>query len=118
MYPFNFITAIVTLGVTFFYVAVNGRSSTRGGEGYLRYRNAFCMAVIFLSLIQIVRAFSPLNVQNNLLQIGVVTVLIILIFWIKTLEIIAQHKPGLVAKTLVVALIFVAIGAMFIPGGG
>ena len=118
MYPFNFITAIVTLGVTFFYVAVNGRSSTRGGEGYLGYRNAFCVAVIFLSLIQIVRAFSPLEVQNNLLQIGVVTVMIILIFWIKTLEIIAQHKPGLVAKTLVVALIFVAIGAMFIPGGG
>ena len=118
MSPFNFITAIVTLGVTFFYVAVNGRGSTGGGEGYLRYRNAFCVAVIFLSLIQIVRAFSPLEVKNNLFQIGVVTVMIILILWIKTFEIIAEHQPSVAAKILFVALIFAAIGALFLPGGG
>ena len=118
MYPFNLFTAFITLGVTFFYVAVNGMNTPRGGTRYQFYRNAFCVAVIFLSLVQIVRAFSPLEVQNKLLQIGVATVIAILMLWIKIFEIIAEYKPSVAAKTLLVALIFVAIGALFLPGGG
>ena len=108
----------MTLGMSIFYVSVNWMNVTRGGKRYQGYRNAFCVAVIFLSLVQIVRAFSPLELQNNLLQMGVATVMVILIFWIKIFELIAEHKPGLVGKTLLVILILVAIGAMFLPGGG
>jgi signal transduction histidine kinase/CheY-like chemotaxis protein len=118
MYPFNFLAAVMTLGMSIFYVSVNWMNVTRGGKRYQGYRNAFCVAVIFLSLIQIVRAFSPLELQNNLLQMGVATVMVILVFWIKIFELIAEHKPGLVGKTLLVILILVAIGAMFLPGGG
>ena len=118
MYPFNFLAAVMTLGMSIFYVSVNWMNVTRGGKRYQGYRNAFCVAVIFLSLVQIVRAFSPLELQNNLLQMGVATVMVILIFWIKIFELIAEHKPGLVGKTLLVILILVAIGAMFLPGGG
>ena len=118
MYPFNLFTAFITLGVTFFYVAVNGMNTPRGGTRYQFYRNAFCVAVIFLSLVQIVRAFSPLEVQNTLLQVGVATVIVILMLWIKTFEIIAEHQPSVAAKILFVALIFAAIGALFLPGGG
>ena len=108
----------MTLGMSIFYVSVNWMNVTRGGKRYQGYRNAFCVAVIFLSLVQIVRAFSPLELQNNLLQMGVATVIVILVFWIKIFELIAEHKPGLVGKTLLVILILVAIGAMFLPGGG
>jgi signal transduction histidine kinase/CheY-like chemotaxis protein len=118
MYPFNFLAAVMTLGMSIFYVSVNWMNVTRGGKRYQGYRNAFCVAVIFLSLVQIVRAFSPLELQNNLLQMGVATVIVILVFWIKIFELIAEHKPGLVGKTLLVILILVAIGAMFLPGGG
>ena len=118
MYPFNFLAAVMTLGMSIFYVSVNWMNVTRGGKRYQGYRNAFCVAVIFLSLVQIVRAFSPLELQNNLLQMGVATVVVILVFWIKIFELIAEHKPGLVGKTLLVILILVAIGAMFLPGGG
>jgi nitrogen-specific signal transduction histidine kinase/CheY-like chemotaxis protein len=118
MYPFNLFTAFITLGVTFFYVAVNWMNTPRGGTRYQFYRNAFCVAVIFLSFVQIVRAFSPLETQNTLLQIGVATVIAILMLWIKIFEIIAEYKPSVAAKTLLVALIFVAIGALFLPGGG
>jgi signal transduction histidine kinase/CheY-like chemotaxis protein len=118
MYPFNFLAAVMTLGMSIFYVSVNWMNVTRGGKRYQGYRNAFCVAVIFLSLVQIVRAFSPLELQNNLLQMGVATVMVILVFWIKIFELIAEHKPGLVGKTLLVILILVAIGAMFLPGGG
>ena len=98
MYPFNLFTAFITLGVTFFYVAVNGMNTPRGGTRYQFYRNAFCVAVIFLSLVQIVRAFSPLEVQNTLLQVGVATVIVILMLWIKTFEIIAEHQPSVAAS--------------------
>ena len=118
MYPFNLLAAFITLGVTFFYLVVNGMITSRGGTRYQTYRNAFCGAVIFLSLVQIVRAFSPLEMQNNLLQLGVASVIVILIFLIKVFEIIAEHPPGVAAKSLLVALICVAIGAMFLPGGG
>jgi signal transduction histidine kinase/CheY-like chemotaxis protein len=118
MYPFNLFTAFITLGVTFLYVAVNVMNTSRGGKRYRCYRNAFCVAVIFLSLVQIVRAFSPLEVQNALLQIGVTTTIVILILSIKTFEIIAERQPGVAAKTLCAALILVAIGAMLLPGGG
>ena len=118
MYPFNFLAAVMTLGVSIFYVSVNWMHATRGGKRYHGYRNAFCVAVIFLSLVQIVRAFSPLALQNNLLQMGVATVIVILIFWIKIFEILAEHKPGAVAQTLSVALILVTLGALFLPGGG
>ncbi len=118
MYPFNFITACISLGVTVFYVAVSRRSSSRSGEGYLRYRTAFCFAVIFLGLVQIVRAFSPLELQSYLLQMGVATVIVILIFGIKTFELIAGHQPGWVAKALIAWLIFVTLGTLFLPGGG
>ena len=93
-------------------------NTPRGGTRYQFYRNAFCVAVIFLSFVQIVRAFSPLETQNKLLQIGVATVIAILMLWIKIFEIIAEYKPSVAAKTLLVALIFVAIGALFLPGGG
>ena len=118
MYPFNLFTAFITLGVTFFYVALNGMNTPRGGTRYQFYRNAFCVAVISLSLVQIVRAFSPLEVQNTLLQIGVATVIVILMLGIKTFEIIAEHQPSVAAKILFLALIFAAIGALFLPGGG
>ena len=118
MYPFNLFTAFTTLGVTFFYVAVNGLNTSRGGTRYQFYRNAFCGAVIFLSIVQIVRAFSPLEMQNNLLQLGVASIIVMLIFLIKIFEIIAEHPPSVAAKTLLVALIFVALGALFLPGGG
>jgi signal transduction histidine kinase/CheY-like chemotaxis protein len=118
MYPFNLFTAFITLGVTFFYVAVNGLNTSRGGTRYQFYRNAFCGAVIFLSIVQIVRAFSPLEMQNNLLQLGVASIIVMLIFLIKIFEIIAEHPPSVAAKTLLVALIFVALGALFLPGGG
>ena len=118
MYPFNFITACISLGVTFFYVAVNRRSSSHSGEGYLQYRAAFCFAVIFLGLVQIVRAFSPLELQSYLLQIGVATVIVILIFGIKTFELIAGHQPGWLAKALIAGLIFATLGTLFLPGGG
>ena len=118
MYPFNLLAAFITLGVTFVYLVVNGLNTSRGGTRYQAYRNAFCGAVIFLSIVQIVRAFSPLEMQNNLLQLGVASVIVILIFMIKVFEIIAEHPPGVAAKTLLVALICVAIGAMFLPGGG
>ena len=118
MYPFNLLAAFITLGVTFVYLVVNGLNTSRGGTRYQVYRNAFCGAVIFLSIVQIVRAFSPLEMQNNLLQLGVASVIVILIFMIKVFEIIAEHPPGVAAKTLLVALICVAIGAMFLPGGG
>jgi hypothetical protein len=80
MYPFNLLAAFITLGVTFFYLVVNGMITSRGGTRYQTYRNAFCGAVIFLSVVQIVRAFSPLEMQNNLLQLGVASVIVILIF--------------------------------------
>ena len=118
MYPFKLLAAFITLGVTFVYLVVNGLNTSRGGTRYQAYRNAFCGAVIFLSIVQIVRAFSPLEMQNNLLQLGVASVIVILIFMIKVFEIIAEHPPGVAAKTLLVALICVAIGAMFLPGGG
>ena len=118
MYPFNFLAAVMTLGVSIFYVSVNWMHATRGGQRYHGYRNAFCVGVIFLSLVQIVRAFAPLELQNNLLQMGVATVVVILILWIKIFEILAEHKPGAVAKALTVTLILVAIGALFLPGGG
>jgi signal transduction histidine kinase/CheY-like chemotaxis protein len=118
MYPFNFLAAVMTLGVSIFYIGVNWMHTSRGGKRYHGYRNAFCVAVVFLSVIQIVRAFSPLELQNNLLQMGVATVLVILILWIKIFEILAEHKPGVAARALFVVLILVALGAMFLPGGG
>jgi len=56
--------------------------------------------------------------QNNLLQLGVASIIVMLIFLIKIFEIIAEHPPSVAAKTLLVALIFVALGALFLPGGG
>ena len=51
MYPFNFLAAVMTLGVSIFYVSVNWMHATRGGTRYHGYRSAFCVAVIFLSLV-------------------------------------------------------------------
>ena len=118
MYPFNFILACISLAVTFFYVAVNWMNTPRGGKRYRVYRNAFCVGVIFLSALQIFRAVSPLELQNSFLQLGVATVIVILILWIKIFETIAEFQPGVAARTLDVALILVAIGAVFLPGGG
>ena len=118
MYPFNFLAAVMTLGVTVFYISLNWMHTSRGGARFQSYRNAFCVVVIFLSLIQIVRAFAPLELQNSLLQMGVASVLVVLLFWIKIFEIIAEYKPGVAAKTLFGLLILVAIGALFLPGGG
>ena len=118
MYPLNFLMAVTSLGVTLFYVALNWMNPTRAGTRYQFYRNAFCVAVLFLSALQIVRAFAPLELQNTFLQLGVATVIFILVLWIKIFETIAERQPGVAAKTLYAALIFVAIGAMLLPGGG
>lgn len=118
MYPLNFLLAVTTLLVTLFYAVLNWGNPTRSGTRYQSYRNAFCVAVFFLSALQIVRAFSPSELQNLLLQLGVATVFCILILWIKIFETIADRQPGVAAKTLYAALIFVAIGAMLLPGGG
>ena len=118
MYPLNFLMAVTSLGVTLFYVALNWMNPTRAGTRYQFYRNAFCVAVLFLSALQIMRAFAPLELQNTFLQLGVATVFVILVLWIKIFETIAERQPGVAAKTLYAALIFVAIGAMLLPGGG
>jgi signal transduction histidine kinase/CheY-like chemotaxis protein len=118
MYPLNFLMAVTTLVVTVFYVALNWMNPTRSVTRYQFYRNAFCVTVIFLSALQIVRGFAPLELQNKFLQLGVATVIVNLILWIKIFETIAERQPGVAAKTISVALIPVAIGAIFLPGGG
>ena len=118
MYPLNFLMAVITLGVTLFYVALNWMNPTRSGTRYQFYRNAFCVAVIFLSALQIVRGFAPLERQNTLLQLGVAAIFAILILAIKIFETIAERQPGVAATTLCAAHIFAAIGAMLLPGGG
>jgi len=118
MYPFNFLVAVTALGVTIFYLSIHWKNSTRGSERYQNYRNAFCLTVIFLSLIQIIRAFAPLEQQNKLLQIGVSSVILLLFFLIKIFEILAGFNPGRLAKIISGGVGLVAIAALILPGGG
>jgi hypothetical protein len=115
---FNFFAAVITLGGTVFYSSLNWIHGSRGGGRFQSYRNAFCVAVIFLSLLQLVRAFAPLELQNKLLQIGVAAVIVVALFWIKIFEVIAEHKPGVAAKTIFGLFLVMTIGALFLPGGG
>jgi signal transduction histidine kinase/CheY-like chemotaxis protein len=118
MYPPNFIMAVIALGVTVFYVALNWMNPTRSGTRYQSHRNAFCVAVIFISALQIVRGFAPLELQNTLLKLAVLDLFVMLILAIKIFETIAERQTGVAAKTLWAALIFAAIGALLLPGGG
>ena len=106
------------MGGTVFYSSLNWIHESPGGGRFRSYRNAFCLAVIFLSLFQLVHAFAPLELQNKLLQIGVASVIVTALFWIKIFEVIAEHKPGVAAKTLFGLFLVMTIGALFLPGGG
>jgi len=106
------------LGVTVFYLSINWMNATRGSERYQNYRNAFCLTVIFLSFIQIIRAFAPIEQQNRLLQIGVSSVLVLLFFLIKIFEILAGLNPGRFGTMVSWLVGIAAMGALLLPGGG
>ncbi|MEI8088454.1 MAG: ATP-binding protein [Opitutaceae bacterium] len=118
MYPLNFLVAVTMLGVTVFYLSINWMNATRGSERYQNYRNAFCLTVIFLSFIQIIRAFAPLEQQNRLLQIGVSSVMVLLFFLIKIFEILAGLNPGRFGTMVSWLVGIAAMGALLLPGGG
>ncbi|MEI6052816.1 MAG: hypothetical protein WCQ44_08960, partial [Opitutaceae bacterium] len=118
MYPFNFLAAVMTLAVTVFYLVINWQHASRGGKRYSNYRNAFCLNVIFLSLIQIVRAFAPLDQQNLLLKLGVSSLSLMLFLEIIVFEIISGREPKIIAKAVAWLMAVVAFLALFLPGGG
>jgi len=118
MYPFNFLAAVMTLAVTVFYLVINWQHPSRGGKQYPNYRNAFCLNVIFLSLIQIIRAFAPLEQQNLLLKLGVSSLSLMLFLQINIFEIISGRNPKLIGKAIAGLMGIVAFVALFLPGGG
>ena len=118
MHPFNFFAAVMTVGVALLYLVVNGFHATRGRTPYQHYRTSFCLGVIVLSILLIVRVFAPLPLHNQLLQLAVAAVIVNLIVLIKLFELIAEHPPGAAAKTLVGLLVAVMIAAVVLPDGG
>ena len=118
MYPLNFLVAVMALGITVFYLFINWRQASQGDARYQNYRNAFFLAAILFSLIQIIRAFAPLEQQNWLLQLGVAVVILQLFLLIVIFEILAGHKPGLLGKVITGLIGLLGLVALFLPGGG